>query len=146
MPPRPLLALFLCGLLAGCGTPTRKLSLYDAGKLPVSSGTYLGKIWTVPWLYLGSDARFHYFRYTYTRGNQVRFIRVLIAKAELTLAFERSVAALQGRMLEVTPVMGPFGGIETFTLGPQRTLPRWDAAPPPLPRFDEKVVAPPIVP
>ncbi len=99
---RILLLAALLITLGGCATPMRKLKPADLPHLPKSEGFYGGKVHArTPWLYEGSTARYHHFHYSYTRGNLIHPIRVLIAKADMRLAFEQPTDSIPERGIEV---------------------------------------------
>jgi hypothetical protein len=120
MHPRPtirLLFLLLLGLVvAGCGTPTRRVSLQSLASLPRSEGVYGGKfLLPPPWQYLGSDEKRHHFLYTYTRGNLAHSVRLLIPKRELELAFAMPLSA-NARPVAVEPLHADTGQVRGFIL------------------------------
>lgn len=135
------LLVILLFLLAGCFTPVRKSHLADLAKLPRSHGVYGGSILPGPtWLYFGSDARYHYFRYFYTRDNFAHIRRLKIPRGELSLSFEQPFQSYETKGTEVVPIV-EFGTVWSFVRNPALTPKdeewKWRAAP--LPTFDESL-------
>jgi hypothetical protein len=94
--------MMLTLLLAGCVAPMRKLKPADLPRLPKSEGFYGGSMYPVtPWIYEGSTAQYHHFRYTYTHGNLIYPLRVLIAKIDMRLSFEQPMDAVADRGIKV---------------------------------------------
>lgn len=136
-----LIALSLVTLV-GCGTPVRKANLRDLAHLPRSEGAYGGKLFLgAPWLYFGSDDRFHYFRYTYTKENLAFQKRFQIPRTELRLPFETPFTSFAAPGVEVVPLHGVGSGIYGF-IKAVKSRPEdadWTRHVPALPAFDEKL-------
>jgi hypothetical protein len=135
-----LLAILLL-LIAGCFTPVRKSHLADLADLPRSKGFYGGSLLLgPPWLYFGSDARYHYFQYVYTRENLAHMRRLKIPRGELSLSFEHPFQSYEARGTEVVPIV-EFGTVLGFVRNPALTPKdeewKWRVAP--LPTFDESL-------
>jgi hypothetical protein len=132
--------LLLTVLLAGCATPMRKLQPSDLPRLPKSTGFYGGSIYPVtPWIYEGSTARYHHFRYTYTRDNFIHSLRILIAKADMSLAFEKPMDAIPERGIQVELAWDESTFSYTF-LKPVTPDPKdapWQSFPDKIPRFNQ---------
>lgn len=110
-----LLLFLLVGLVvAGCGTPTRRVSLQSLAFLPRSEGAYGGKLLLPPpWQYLGTDAKRHHFLYTYTRDNIAHSIRLLISRMELELSYAMPLSA-DARPIAVEPLWNETGQVRGF--------------------------------
>ena len=99
---RVLLLAALLITLGGCATPMRKLKPADLANLPKSEGFYGGKMYArTPWIYEGSTTKYHHFHYTYTRGNLMHSVRVLIAVADMRLDFEQPRSNVPEHGIEV---------------------------------------------
>lgn len=128
--------------LAGCGSPARKTALRDLAHLPRSEGVYGGKLLLgAPWLYFGSDERFHYLRYTFTRGNTAHQRRLKIPRSDVRLPFETPFTSYDSPGVELVPHYGIGSGIYGFskalTARPEDA--DWTRHVPALPAFDEKL-------
>lgn len=113
MTPRFLLVLWLL-LLCACGTPTRTARLSDLDRLPESEGAFGGKVYIgTPWKYYGSDLDYHYLLYAYTRENSAHWIRIKLARSDLSLGFQFPFSTYSGKYFSVAPVV-TFGRIYGF--------------------------------
>jgi hypothetical protein len=139
--PSGLLAVFFL-LFVGCATPVRKNHLADLANLPRSKGFYGGSLLIgPPWLYFGSDARYHYFRYLYTRDNLAYTRRVKIPRGELSLSFEHPFTSFEARGTEVVPICHLGTVISGFVRNPSFSSKdeEWRGRVTPLPTFNESL-------
>jgi hypothetical protein len=128
-------------IAGGCATPLRKLKPADLPSLPKSEGFYGGKMLhaSTPWIYEGSTAKYHHFRYTYTRGNLMHSLRILVAKTDLRLSFEqpRETVPERGIKVELAWDDARFGYtfIKPITANPQAS--DWQGFPHTTPQFNQ---------
>ena len=137
---KPILSLLaVVAVIAGCATPVRRSHLEELANLPHPKGAYVGSmIPGPPWLYFGSDARYHYFRYTYTGRISVHARNLKIPRAELTLNFEHPFQSYKTPGTEVVPeyLFGTvIGFVRSVRLTPEDEA--WTRRVAPLPTFDE---------
>lgn len=129
-------------LLTGCLAPARQTSLRDLARLPSSEGFYGGSMLpSPPWLYFGSDGRYHYFRYMHTEGNRAFTRRLKIPRSEVRLSCETPFTSYDSAGVEVVPLYGVGRGVYGFVPA-HSARPEdfdWTLAVPALPRFDEKL-------
>ena len=102
----------------GCAAPVYRAHLSDLSDLPRSKGSYGGSIVPGPvWLYFGSDARYHYFRYRYTNDNFVYTRRLKVPHGELSLNFEQPFQSYEAPAKEVVPLCELGTRISGFSIG-----------------------------
>lgn len=83
-----LAIVVVCFSLSGCASQRTVRSQGDIDSLPRSRGLYGGSWIVRPWSYIGSDARYDHFVYTYTSGNLASRVPVRMPKGYVVLGFE----------------------------------------------------------
>ena len=83
-----MVCLISAGALLGCASSRTIRSVTDFDALPASKGVYGGSFFVQRWSYLGSDASYEHFNYSYTRDNFVNHIHVRVVRGMVTLGFE----------------------------------------------------------
>ena len=84
----PLAISIVCLALVGCASTRTVRSQADIDYLPSSRGAYGGSWLIHTWAYVGSDADYDHFVYTYTHDNVARRVQVRMASGFAVLGFE----------------------------------------------------------
>src|ERR1043165_5691066 len=75
-----MVCLISAGALLGCASSRTIRSVTDFDALPASKGVYGGSFFVQRWSYLGSDASYEHFNYSYPRDNFVNHIHVRVVR------------------------------------------------------------------
>lgn len=103
----------------GCAR-TKELS--ELHKLPQGTNYYGGSFLYDPWLYMGSTSEYHYFRYTYPKGNALKTIDFRISQKELELKFECQYSTKINEWIAVAPIRSD----KQYVVGFERTISIFD--------------------
>ena len=83
-----IVGLVALAALAGCASSRTIRSQSEFDSLPHSTGVYGGSFIIHTWSYIGSDARYDHFIYTYTRDNLPIHTHVRVARDVVHLDFD----------------------------------------------------------